>query len=210
MRCEARTVCNSEWATQVDFPELHASCRLAAVTNTSDGTGGSPIRDFHAAASAFRAWIYTGTDRGEAAVRMAMLHLSSLLRLATKLQPTDVCSEGQEFPTRSDCRMERARLCETLAARLPFQCYWAAIRPLAIYDSGEVGVGDILDDLLDILGDLEDGMELLEKGEVSDALMHWTLLFRVHWGTHATEALVALQAFLSDPESVPKLPTESA
>lgn len=56
----------------------------------------------------------------------------------------------------------------------------------------EPGIGDIGDDLLDIYQDIKAGSLLFERGEVTEALWHWSFLHRVHWGRHAVGALFAL------------------
>lgn len=56
----------------------------------------------------------------------------------------------------------------------------------------EAVVGDLGDDLLDIYKDVRRGLLVYERGDVTDALWHWSFLHRIHWGRHAAGALLAL------------------
>lgn len=53
-------------------------------------------------------------------------------------------------------------------------------------------MGDVGDDLLDIYKDIKAGCLLFERGELTEALWHWSFLHRMHWGRHAVGALFAL------------------
>jgi hypothetical protein len=53
-------------------------------------------------------------------------------------------------------------------------------------------LGDVGDDLLDTYKDIRSGLLLLEQGRLEDALWHWSLAHRIHWGRHAVGAIYAL------------------
>lgn len=55
-------------------------------------------------------------------------------------------------------------------------------------------MGDVGDDLLDTYKDVKAGCLLYDRAQHSDALWHWSLMHRIHWGKHAVGALAALQA----------------
>jgi hypothetical protein len=56
-------------------------------------------------------------------------------------------------------------------------------------------MGEIGDDLLDTYKDVKAGYLLYERGEIAEALWHWSFLYRIHWGRHAAAALFALHCF---------------
>ncbi len=55
-------------------------------------------------------------------------------------------------------------------------------------------VASLIDDLQSIYRDLKDGLWLYQQGHADAAAWQWLLLFEVHWGHHASNALHALQA----------------
>jgi hypothetical protein len=58
--------------------------------------------------------------------------------------------------------------------------------------SDEPVMGDVGDDLLDTYKDIKSGSVLFERGELTEALWHWSFLHQVHWGRHAVGAVLAL------------------
>jgi hypothetical protein len=58
--------------------------------------------------------------------------------------------------------------------------------------SEEPVIGDVGDDLLDIYKDVKAGLLLHDRGEIPEALWHWSFLHNIHWGLHAVGALRAL------------------
>ena len=78
---------------------------------------------------------------------------------------------------------------------LPFQHYQVVFDPHDL-DLTETSVmGDLHDDLADILGDLWSGLELHRSGHQVEALSHWIDSYFYHWGHHASSALRALDEF---------------
>lgn len=57
-----------------------------------------------------------------------------------------------------------------------------------------VAVGDAIDDIVDIAGDLQEVLWRYNNTSENDALFHFQLLFRSHWGMH----LRSLQLYLHD------------
>lgn len=58
----------------------------------------------------------------------------------------------------------------------------------------EVSIGDAIDDIADIVGDLKEVLWRFENTSVADALWHYEFSFRSHWGRHLRE----LQLYLHD------------
>jgi hypothetical protein len=94
-------------------------------------------------------------------------------------------------------------------ASLPFQYYRNEHNPLDLEEPGTNGVGgtgeigDVIDDLADVWLDIECGLELFDRGDRDAAAWHWHLMFKSHWGRHATAALYALHCWLVDTDDAP-------
>lgn len=83
---------------------------------------------------------------------------------------------------------------DNLAELLGLRRYYREVfDPFAEPSNDEV-IGDLLDDLQDIHGDLSIGLAHWQAGRSGDALRHWRVHFQCHWGEHATSALRALFA----------------
>lgn len=93
-------------------------------------------------------------------------------------------------------RPSQTQIQEVLAALggLPFREYWEVFKPTQ-FEPGDPCVGDISDDFLDTYIDLAEGLWLYDHGHVQAAVWQWRFTFGIHWGTHATSALRALQGF---------------
>lgn len=120
----------------------------------------------------------------------AFRHLAALVQLALGLEePKDTEDvEGEEVP---------ATLLDNVKASLrslPLQYYSMALSPMEV--DGEVAVGDLADDLLDIYLDLKRGLLLWESGACLEAQWEWHYSFHHHWGAHAVQAMGCLHAQL--------------
>ena len=81
-----------------------------------------------------------------------------------------------------------------LRPRFPGLGYHGVADPLEVSPPGEVMVGDAIDDLTDIVGDLEQCLWRHDNVGLDDALWHLGLLYRTHWGRHARELGLYLHA----------------
>lgn len=59
------------------------------------------------------------------------------------------------------------------------------------------GVGDAIDDICDIAGDLEEVLWCWENTSVDDALWHFELSFNSHWGKHLRDLQLYLHIKLN-------------
>ena len=59
--------------------------------------------------------------------------------------------------------------------------------------SDESCTGDVGDDLADVYRDVRGGLLFYERGQLVEALWHWSFLHQGHWGRHAVGAMFALQ-----------------
>ena len=110
---------------------------------------------------------------------------------ATRLQLLELYRAGVDLPAVEPGDAEPA---ESRAARprIDFgerDAYWEVYDP---YEHGEPVCGLLSDDVLDIYGDVGDGLALWDAGDRDDAIWHWRFHFHIHWGDHAVDALRAL------------------
>jgi hypothetical protein len=89
------------------------------------------------------------------------------------------------------------------ASQLPFQFYWKIFEPLEDPPREPVG-GHLTDDIGDIYQDISRGLVLYDANRKDEARWEWGFNFRNHWGEHATGAIRALHAYLSqeDPDGL--------
>ena len=118
----------------------------------------------------------------------ALSLVSRLYAAALTLELVEVDGESAE-PTRIDHAGWQAAYRRFGA--LPIGYYSVVFHPLLV-PAEEPMTGDLADDLADIYRDLLDGLELYDRGFLSDAQWQWAFGFRAHWGKHAVSALAAL------------------
>jgi hypothetical protein len=144
------------------------------------------MTSFVEAAREFCRWAEADPSDATSELDTALRLLSGLYHQAA-LQPHDVAEAHPDLP-------EEAVPNEAIYKRfgaLPVGYYAETLDPFAV-PSGEVGVGDIADDLRDIYRDVKVGLLAHEAGRPTEALGHWAWTFRYHWGRHAAGALRAL------------------
>ena len=61
-------------------------------------------------------------------------------------------------------------------------------------ENSDIIVGDAIDDICDIVGDLQEVLWCFENTSENDALWHYEINFRSHWGRHLRD----LQLYLHD------------
>ncbi len=67
--------------------------------------------------------------------------------------------------------------------------YWEIYDPYV--DADRVG-GLLSDDVLDVYGDVREGLAYWDADRQQRAIWAWRFLFEIHWGDHAVDALRAL------------------
>lgn len=85
------------------------------------------------------------------------------------------------------------------AKQLPIG-YYSEVFNCLVVPPEEGVVGDLVDDIIDIHGDLYPGLVLFDAGRKREAQEHWQYWFPIHWGEHATSALRALWSYLAGRE----------
>ena len=158
-----------------------------------------PIAEFARAARAFCEWAVAPPLAGDNVAQQALRHVSRLVAAASELSWD--ATEPADFvpPSEGDVARLRAK-----AASIPFQ-YYSEVFNCLVVPPEEPVVGDIVDDLLDIYGDVVLGLQLFESGAVDAAASHWRFWFAAHWGEHATSAVRALWSHLAEREGSPGL-----
>ena len=129
---------------------------------------------------------YEESDR----IQKLILSLDELALVSNKV---DYTFDGQDYaePPEKDYKISR----ESIGKLFPSLGYYNVA--LAISDKIEqssLSVGDAIDDIVDIAGDLKEVLWRFNNTSQDDALFHFQLLFRSHWGMH----LRSLQLYLHD------------
>jgi hypothetical protein len=158
-----------------------------------NSSGDLQLEQFAKAARDFCAWATSPVMSPEQEAASAAGHISALLASG--------CALGWEEGVPADGRppaeeLESVRL---KAAALPFQYYSEVFNNLIVPPEEPV-IGDIVDDLVDIYGDIAPGLELFDSGKLAEARDHWQFWLASHWGEHATSALRALWSYLAKRE----------
>jgi hypothetical protein len=150
----------------------------------------SRVEQFAVATLNFCSWATSPVTEGEDEAVLAAQYLSALFAAGCALDWKEGESADQKAPTHE---IEAVRL---KAMALPIRYYSEIFNNLVIPPEQPV-VGDIVDDLVDIYGDIAPGLALFQEGERAAALDHWQFWFPYHWGEHATSALRTLWSYLS-------------
>ena len=73
-----------------------------------------------------------------------------------------------------------------------FTGYYRNVFDAAPDGTEEPILGSVVDDLAGVYDDLSDGLVLYDNGYPLKAQHHWHVMYRLHWGLHATGDLVAI------------------
>lgn len=132
------------------------------------------------------------TDEGEEADRIQRLivSLDELALAANKVNDTSDEHYYPEPPPRDydDTRKNIGKLFPSLGI------YNIALDVSDQIAQTTLAIGDAIDDMADIAGDLEEVLWRFKNTSENDALFNFKFLFRIHWGRHLRE----LQLYLHD------------
>ena len=78
---------------------------------------------------------------------------------------------------------------------VPFQYYRSIVNPHDLEDESST-TGDICDDFADIYGDLKHGLDAIDCDCGIYAINHWRESYSQHWGCHAANAVMAIDAHI--------------
>jgi hypothetical protein len=157
------------------------------------------VAKFHAVAHAFCAWIEGGPlSTDEEVIRAARL-LAGLYAAALNLPPPRDAS-GRWPPDVPALEEVQAASVMARLRHFPLQFYWHACTSL-VEQPGQMGTGDVTDDLGDIWRDIRPGLVAYDEGRPDEAVWQWRATFAAHWGAHVTGALTALHDYQHSPMS---------
>ena len=146
---------------------------------------------FVEAARFYCAWAEADPQDAWTEVLQALRILSAVQHsaLALSREPAAAHAEAPERDLPDGAGAKKARR----FASLPFQYYQGFSDPANL--DQESGIGDLREDLAEVWSDLATGFLHWDRGEVIDAVFHWTITFQGHWGRHASEAMWTLHAW---------------
>jgi hypothetical protein len=150
---------------------------------------------FGLTARAYVEWVRDGIDAGLPAVQTALLLVTDLYAAGLRLPNPEAVLDLSPIATPARATLSQHSLLKSLGSRIPFQYYQTVVNPFDLLKDPTNGIGDIIDDLVDIHGDVSDGLALLDAGHEPHALFSWAESFRIHWGTHAAWAIGALHDY---------------
>jgi hypothetical protein len=131
--------------------------------------------------------------------------LFDVFRLLSRLQADAVIlpdiddedlPEGDDIP---DVSLAQKKALVQRFETFPFRYYWEIFHPITP-EPEEPVCGDIVDDFLDIYGDLKGALLAYDQGLRPQAVWHWRFTWGVHWGEHLTSALRALYSYQKNSE----------
>lgn len=132
------------------------------------------------------------SNEGEETDRIQKLILS-LDGLALASHTVDYTFDERDYPEPPEKDYKIAR--ESIGKLFPSLGYYNVALDISDkIEQSSLSVGDAIDDIVDIAGDLKEVLWRYENTSEDDALFHFQLLFRSHWGMH----LRSLQFYLHD------------
>src|SRR4051812_33393972 len=144
----------------------------------------------------FREWVLSGTESGQAAAREALVRITRLYLAALTL-PQPWCEEMNSASSAVAVAPSRWKeIYAALATRLPFQHYGEVFNPLPVPPEESI-IADLADDIADIFGDVNSGLQHYEAGRRAEAVWDWGFGLTHHWGEHATSAIRAIHCYLA-------------
>lgn len=125
-------------------------------------------------------------------------HLYELLRQGKRIQDTDFETSLNDSDAQSLPYQKNRDMCESRFPDLGFY-------NLPEHITHQIGstkwlLGDAIDDLADIMGDLQEVLWYFENNFSYDALWHFSFGYRSHWGYHAENLLWYLHALQREVE----------
>jgi hypothetical protein len=145
-------------------------------------------------ATRFQRWARVELDEGGASAGLALMRVTRLYLAALLLPPP--WGDGRSCASVECVDDAEWRLVYTSAGRLPVDDYGEQFDPLVV-PPDEPTIGRLSDDIADIYRDVVSGLRDYEAGRHSEAVGAWAFGFRHHWGAHATGAIRALHAWLT-------------
>jgi hypothetical protein len=83
-------------------------------------------------------------------------------------------------------------------SKLKIDYYQMVFSPLDVDQEDEPVMGILADDLTDIYIDLYEGLSNYKNGHQGEAYFDWSNSYRHHWGSHAINALKAIETYINE------------
>jgi hypothetical protein len=137
--------------------------------------------DLKAAIDAFLELVESPPENAQWKLRALAAALDRLAVVYHSIEDIEPTSDKAETEPR-----DHAIVYQRLAKLFPEFGIYAEVEPATAYRGslGEPLMGDAVDDLQDIAGDLYEVAALLRKGEVDNATWQFRFSFESHWGRH--------------------------
>ncbi len=145
-------------------------------------------------AAQFQRWARLELDEGGASAGVALTRITRLYLAALLLPPP--WSDGLSCEIVKYVDDAEWKLVYKSAGRLPLDYYSESFDPIVVPADAPT-IGSLSDDIADIYRDVVTGLRHHEAGRYAEAVWEWAFSFRHHWGTHATGAMRALHAWLT-------------
>ena len=152
----------------------------------------SPVEAFADAATEFCAWAEGPPSEEAAEAAAARLHLARLYLGALALREATSWADRENWEPPGRTPPEWQDVFRRFGA-LPFN-YYSYTNP-HIMPGEDLFTGDLADDLADIWQDLRVGLWAYRAGDLVAAESEWRSSFKIHWGRHAADALLALHCW---------------
>jgi len=145
-----------------------------------------------AAARRFLSLILEGAPPADEVLARALDELA----LAYHDTPDGEPHQNESEPPKTDYEGARSRLSE----RFPHYGHYPVAWPLSNLDEKPV-LGDAIDDLADICGDLQKAIWRFEVLGPDDAHWHFKLQYQIHWGRHLRQVAYYLYEIIGHEKS---------
>ena len=119
--------------------------------------------------------------------------ITHLDKLALSVANSNYVFDSTDYPDAPDCNYKETY--EKISKRFPMLEHYNGVVDVSTnISSTEFSLGDAIDDIADIVGDLEEVLWCFKNTSVNDALWNFHNSFKTHWGRHLRD----LQLHLHD------------
>jgi len=136
----------------------------------------------------FLSYVYESKPLTDSELNEFIFHLD---KLALTMANLEFVFDETEYPDAPEKNYNDTY--KTICSRFPMLGYYNVVANISknIVES-EVCVGDAIDDIADIVGDLEQVLWYFRNTSKDNALWHYQESFKRHWGTHLRELQLCL------------------
>ena len=183
-----------QWTLQAEFRDVFILMNDQASTRSPQTESMDAIDQFAEEVLRFEEWAHTERREPGPAAREALVRISTLYLAALQLPSPFTNELGEQANVDRVSSEDLSRVRAYLG--VPIEMYGKVFDPL-IVPPDESTIGSIADDIIDIYRDVVTGLRAYHAGNKLGALWEWAFGFQHHWGTHATDAMRAIHAWLA-------------